>query len=234
MVSVLVLWDVDGTLVSAPGTGRLLYRVALREMLGLELPEASVGMAGRTDRAIAAEMLAAAGVADPRGQIDAFQAVQARRAAGLADLVRARGRALPGAAETLAALAGPRDGTRVIQSLLTGNLRAMADVKLGVLGLTGHLDLDAGAYGSESENRADLVPVARRNAAARYGGDFGGTATVLVGDTPLDVQAALDAGARAVGVATGMFTVDELHAAGAHAVLPDLSSPSAAVAAILP
>jgi phosphoglycolate phosphatase-like HAD superfamily hydrolase len=234
LVNVLVLWDVDGTLISAPGTGLLLYQVAMREMFGVDVPAARVGMAGRTDRAIAADVLAAAGVADPRGRIDEFQAVQARHAASLAGAVHARGRVLPGVADTLAALAGPCDGGQVIQSLLTGNLRAMAEVKLGALGLTGHLDLDAGAYGDESENRADLVPAARRRAAARYGADFGGTATVLVGDTPLDIKAALDTGARAVGVATGMFTADELEAAGAHAVLPDLTSPSAAVAAILP
>jgi phosphoglycolate phosphatase len=234
VVSVLVLWDVDHTLVSVPGIGPVLYEGVLRELLGRGLPEITVAMSGRTDRAIAVDVLAAAGVADPRGRVDAFQAVQSRHAAGLAGAVRARGRVLPGAAGTLAALAASGDGTRVIQSVLTGNVRAMADVKLSVLGLAGYLDLDAGAYGSESEDRADLVPVARRNAAARYGADFSGTATVLVGDTPLDVRAALDAGARAVGVATGPFTAAELHAAGAHAVLPDLTSPAAALAAILP
>ena len=95
-------------------------------------------------------------------------------------------------------------------------------------------DVDAGAYGEESEIRADLVPVARRNAAARYGADFSGEATVLVGDTPLDIEAALAAGARAVGVATGSFSLADLQAAGAHAALPDLTDLPAAVAAILP
>ena len=78
-----------------------------------------------------------------------------------------RVRILPGAAEAMAALAR-LDGQGVVQSLLTGNIRPLAEVKLGPLGLTEHLDLDAGAYGTESEIRADLVPVARRNAAARF------------------------------------------------------------------
>ncbi|MGA9313761.1 MAG: HAD hydrolase-like protein, partial [Solirubrobacteraceae bacterium] len=80
--------------------------------------------------------------------------------------------------------------------------------------------------------RADLVDVARRNAAARHGHDFGGRATVLVGDTPSDVEAALATGASAVGVASGSFDVTELTQAGAHVVLPDLADTDAVVAAI--
>jgi phosphoglycolate phosphatase len=232
--SVLVLWDVDHTLLRAGRVGPAIYDVALREMFGVELPRVAVSMAGRTDRAIAVDVLLAAGIADPRGVLDEFQAVQTLRAPALADLVRAHGRVLPGVPEAIAAVAQGRPGLRVVQSVLTGNLRAMAEVKLSALGLTDHLDLDAGAYGAESEVRADLVPVARRNAAARYGADFSGLATVLVGDTPLDIEAALAAGARAVGVASGSFTQADLRAAGAHAVLPGLANLPAALAAILP
>jgi hypothetical protein len=67
--------------------------------------------------------------------------------------------------------------------------------------------------------------VARLAASQAYGADFGGWSTVLVGDTPLDVEAALAAGARVVGVATGSYSEEELAAAGAHAVLPDLTDP---------
>lgn len=236
MASLLVLWDVDHTLVNAGGVGVSIYEHAFREMFGLELPPVRISMAGRTDRAIALEMLASAGVPDPRGQVAEFQALQAAYAPQLADDLAARGRVLPGARAAIAALAAvapDRPGLRIVQSLLTGNVRELAEVKLGALGLTDHLDLDAGAYGTVSEVRTDLVPVARRNAAQRYGGDFGGAATVLIGDTPLDVEAALTAGARVVAVATGNFTVAQLREAGAHAALPDLSDTAAAVAAIL-
>ena len=81
--------------------------------------------------------------------------------------------------------------------------------------------------------RSELVGPARRKAALAYGADFGGEATVLVGDTPLDIEAALVTGARAVGVATGHFSVAELNAAGAHAVLPDLTDTGQVLAAIL-
>jgi phosphoglycolate phosphatase-like HAD superfamily hydrolase len=169
----------------------------------------------------------------------------AARAPALAGLARERVRALPGAEQAVAALGGLADGqtdgqarvgrrqASVVQSLLTGNIRPLAEVKLGALGLSGHLDLDAGAYGDAHEVRAELVPVARRNAALAYGGDFGGQATVLVGDTPFDIGAALATGARAVGVATGGFSVGELAASGAHAVLPDLADTDRVLAAIL-
>jgi phosphoglycolate phosphatase-like HAD superfamily hydrolase len=121
----------------------------------------------------------------------------------------------------------------VVQSLLTGNIRPMAEIKLAAAGLTRHLDLEVGSYGDLHEIRAELVAPARAAAAAAYGQDFGGTATVLIGDTPLDVAAALATGARAVGVATGHFSTADLAAAGAHAVLPDLTGTAAVVSAIL-
>lgn len=232
MRRLLVLWDVDYTLVDSDGVGRELYRAAFLEMFGGQMPQPG-SMAGRTDRAIAVEVLTLAGVDQPRRQVDAFHRAMAARAPGLADLVVERSRVLPGAAAAMAALARRRDGTAVVQSLLTGNIRPLAEVKLGPLGLTEHLDLDAGAYGDAHEVRAELVHLARRNAAHTCGGDFGGQATVIVGDTPLDVAAALATGARAVGVATGAFTVDELATAGAHAVLPDLADTGRVVAAIL-
>ena len=100
--------------------------------------------------------------------------------------------------ETLAALHGRDD---VIQSLLTGNIRANAAVKVSAFGLDRWLDFEVGAYGSDPhEERSDLVAIARERAATKYGEPTG---AVLVGDTPLDVRAAREAGARAVAVATG-------------------------------
>jgi phosphoglycolate phosphatase len=232
----LILWDVDHTLVDSDGVGRELYQAVFGQMFGRDMPQPG-SMAGRTDRAIAVEVLTLAGVDDPRQHVDEFHRLMAARAPGLAGLVVERARALPGAAEAMAALArlgdGDGDGDGVVQSLLTGNIRPLAEVKVSPLGLTEHLDLDAGAYGSTHEVRAELVHLARRNASRAYRADFGGQATVIVGDTPLDVEAALATGARAVGVATGEFTVGDLAAAGAHAVLPDLADTGLVVAAIL-
>jgi phosphoglycolate phosphatase len=223
----LVLWDVDYTLLSAVGLGNRLYQAVFKDMFGRDLT-AIAPKAGRTDRAILLETLALAGVSLPGAYVDEFLVALARRAAALDGSVPAEVRALPGASAAIAALAAA--GVR--QSVLTGNIRPLATVKLAAAGLAEHLDLDVGAYGDAHEVRAELVPEARRAARAAYGTDFGGAATVLVGDTPLDVAAALATGARAVAVATGSFRAADLAAAGAHVVLPDLTDTSLVLAAV--
>jgi phosphoglycolate phosphatase len=242
VASLLVLWDVDYTLADTDGVGRLGYELAFAEMFGTKLavfadlsgtarPQMA-SMAGRTDHAISLEVLRLAGVPDPASVVPAFVQTLARQAPAVAALARTHGRALPGAADALAALAVTQH-LQVVQSVLTGNVRPMAEVKLAAVGLLEHLDLDAGAYGDVSGQRADLVELARRSAAERYLADFAGQATVVVGDTPFDVEAALLTGARAVGVATGRFSGPQLAAAGAHAVLADLSDTGQVLAAIL-
>jgi phosphoglycolate phosphatase len=223
----LVLWDVDYTLLSAVGLGNRLYQAVFKDMFGRDLV-AVAPKAGRTDRAILLDTLALAGVAEPRAQVDDFLAALGRQVAALDGSVQGEVRALPGAAAAIAALAAA--GAR--QSVLTGNIRPLAAVKLAAAGLGEHLDLDVGAYGDAHEVRAELVPVARRAARAAYGADFSGPSTVLVGDTPLDVAAALATGARAVGVATGSFSAADLATAGAHAVLSDLTDTSLVLAAV--
>jgi phosphoglycolate phosphatase-like HAD superfamily hydrolase len=232
----LVLWDVDYTLVTTDGVGKYLYEVVLAELYGLDLPSPLTSMAGRTDSSIGLEVLTAAGVPEPQDELSRFQDLLSARAPELDDMVREHGRVLPGAEAAIAALAGlaGRDGRQpVVQSLLTGNIPALARVKLGALGLTEHLDLSIGAYGDVSQFRADLVPVARQYAARRYSADFSGTATVLIGDTPNDIEAATTAGARSVGVATGSFTMQQLIDAGADVVLADLTDADLLVAAVL-
>jgi phosphoglycolate phosphatase-like HAD superfamily hydrolase len=223
VAELLVLWDVDYTLVAADGLGTRFYEVVFREMFGRELT-AVAPKAGRTDRAIVGDTLALAGVA--RDQVDPFLARLARVAAD--DAVPGAVRPLPGAAAAIAALAAA--GVR--QSVLTGNIGPLAALKLDRAGLRDHLDLDAGAYGDTHEVRAELVSAARAAAAQVYGTDFSGRRTVLIGDTPLDVEAALATGARVVGVATGSFTAAELAAAGAGVILPDLTDTARVLAAV--
>ncbi len=125
---------------------------------------------------------------------------------------------------------------RVYQSVLTGSIRPVAEMKLAALGLRDGLDLCIGAYGDDHEDRTQLVHVARRRAAGVHGesaAEFSGTSTVIVGDTPLDVSAALAAGARVVGVASGAYSVAELREAGANTVLPDLTDTDAVLRALL-
>jgi phosphoglycolate phosphatase len=217
----LVLWDIDGTLVDSAGHGRYAFDDAYEAVTGRPF-DAGIEMAGRTDHQIAMEMLDGDHRDLPRLLEELAAALERRK-----ELIRAEGRAFPGTRELLEALAGT-DG--VAQSLLTGNLEVNAAVKVGAVGLDRWLDFELGAYGSDPhDERSDLVAVARERAEAKLGGPV---EPVLVGDTPLDVRAAHDAGVRAVAVATGFSSYEELEAAEPEAVLLDLSDTGAALAAI--
>jgi phosphoglycolate phosphatase len=224
---VLVLWDVDHTLVDAGGVGLLAFRSAFHTLFGRPL-EVAPPLAGRTDLAIVTDVLRANGIPDPRPHLEPFRVAAEAALADLGETLRARGRALPGAATVLAHL----QHTGVAQSLLTGNIRAFAEAKVHTFGLAGYLDLDIGAYGWSAAVRANLVALARTAAGARHGRSFAGRATVLVGDTPRDVEAARATGAGIVAVATGQYSVRELRAAGALVVLADLTDTAAVEAAI--
>jgi phosphoglycolate phosphatase len=221
---ILVLWDIDGTLVDSAGHGRDAFDEAYEAVTGRPF-DARVEMAGRTDHQIAMEMLDGAAASDedlPRLLRELAGALERRK-----ELIRAEGRAYPGAHELLERLAGT-DG--VAQSLLTGNVEVNAAVKVGAVGLERWLDFELGAYGSDPhEQRSDLVAIARERAEVKLGRPV---EPVLVGDTPLDVRAAREAGARAVAVATGFSSVDELRASEPDALLTDLSDTDAALAAI--
>jgi phosphoglycolate phosphatase-like HAD superfamily hydrolase len=216
----LVLWDIDGTLVDSAGHGRFAFEEAFDAVIG-GVPD-WVEYAGRTDHQIALSML--------NNSTEHVPAVLEQLVAKLAvrkSAIAAEGRVYPGVPETLAAL---HEADGVINSLLTGNLEANAAVKVGAFGLERWLDFEAGAYGSDPhERRSDLVAIARERAAARYGQPTG---AVLVGDTPLDVLAAREAGARAVAVATGFADLDSLRASEPDALLQDLSDTEAAIRAI--
>jgi hypothetical protein len=125
---------------------------------------------------------------------------------------------LPGAEDCLRSLA---TDPRVIQSTLTGNIEDNARTKLRAFGLDRWIDFSAGGYGL-LHDRWLLVSVAQRR-AARHGFDPDRDVTVLIGDTPADVEAGRTGGARVLAVATGDYSPAQLWAAGADAVLADLT-----------
>jgi phosphoglycolate phosphatase-like HAD superfamily hydrolase len=145
-------------------------------------------------------------------------------------LLRRRGHALPGAAAALAALDRVPG---VVQSVLTGNLKPVAVIKLATFGLDTHIDFEVGAYGSDDSVRANLVEIARRRATAKYQTSFDERTTILIGDTPSDIEAGHDGGAFVVAVASGRSGMDELRGANAEVVLPDLTDTAALVLAVL-
>lgn len=215
----LVLWDVDGTLVDSARLGRDAFLDAFEAVTGAP-PRRAVPFAGRTDLEIAHDMLEASGVKASADLLDAFERGLERAMADRLDELRERGRALPGARRALEALAAEPG---VLQSLLTGNIVPNARVKLAAHGLDRHIDFDIGAYGSDHTRRGELVAIARRRTREKHGAELPADRVVLVGDTPLDIAAAHEGGARAVGVATGPYDRDALEESGADVVLPDLS-----------
>jgi phosphoglycolate phosphatase-like HAD superfamily hydrolase len=215
----LVLWDIDMTLVDYSGIGRRWYAEALHNAFGVtlsHLPE----FPGRTERSLTTEILTMHGIADDEASIQLMFGELIRLAERARTDMPTLGRALPGAAEVLAAL-GAR--TSVVQSLVTGNLVELAGYKLAPFGLDQHLDLEVGGYGSLSADRQDLVGEAMTRASAKYGTDFAPESVVVLGDATGDIRAARHHGAVAVGVATGQHSAEDLRAAGAHAVLPGLA-----------
>lgn len=228
MTTRLVLWDIDHTLIETRGVGSQVYAEAFAKVTGHPL-EKMPELAGRTEPVIFREALKANGLDPDKDLYHQFAAEQARAYAAYLDELRDRGRALPGAAETLRALSERND---VLQSVLTGNTRLSAEIKLRVFHLDRYVDFNIGAYGTDDDARANLVEVARRRAAKAHGVDYVADATFLIGDTPNDVAAAQASGARIIAVATGKDTAADLAAAGADIVLPDLTDTPAILAAI--
>ena len=224
----LVLWDVDGTLVDTAPHGREAFADAFGALFG-RAPERLPDMSGRTDQEIAVDLLDSNGVDDAERRLPDFLEAFASAFGEREPTISADGRVLPGARAAIAALARE---PAVVQSLLTGNIEANAALKLATLGIGEGLDLAIGGYGSDGRRRPDLVAVARRKAEAKYGVDVAPEQTVLVGDTPLDVAAAREAGARSVAVAGGHTGREELAAARPDALLDDLCDTDAVVAAV--
>ena len=226
---VLVLWDLDLTLLDPAGFGARMITPALAGFLGRE-PIMGASFAGRTDRAILTDLLELNGMERPDDEVVTrlMDAVAERCQAFGRDLLDAGGGALPGAHDAVAALAVDE---RLHQGIVTGNMRRTALLKLGLCGFDGLPDPALGAFGDHHVDRACLVRDAV--AAARDRGlDVSAASTVVVGDHVHDVRGALDAGARCVAVATGRVSAARLHAAGAHAVLPDLTDSDALLAAL--
>jgi phosphoglycolate phosphatase len=213
----LVLWDIDLTLIATGGIGREIYTTVLPQVTGrpvVELPS----MHGRTELEIAHDALRRHDAATDPDALPRLLAALGREFRRRVDDLGARTSLLPGVPAALS-LVGGRDHT--VQSLVTGNTRAIARLKLEAAGIADHFRWSLGAFGDEHRKRSRLVRLARERAEEE---GVPVRRVVVVGDTPFDVAAALADGAHAIGVATGRFSGADLRAAGADVVLDDLSA----------
>ncbi|MBT8462003.1 MAG: HAD hydrolase-like protein [Gemmatimonadetes bacterium] len=222
----LVLFDIDGTLVNSMGAGKAALESAMLSVYGETGPIAEFDFHGRTDPAIVRGLLRAVGWPDE--EIEAgFDATWVAYLAALdRELAKRDGQVRPisGVRELLDAIA---EDARFAPGLVTGNMEGGARRKLGAAGLAGRFGF--GAYGSDSERREDLPPLARERAQVRYDRSFDMSAAVVVGDTPEDIRCARANGARALAVSTGRHTVAELSEHAPDAVVEDLSDTSRVV-----
>jgi len=220
---------VDHTLIENNGVNKETYAFAFQLLTGRQA-EYPARTDGRTEPEIMRDMLGRHGIELTPEHIAAMpSALESATSAKVADL-RRRGHELPGAREALSALQGTAD---VVQSVLSGNTMKNAFAKLSAFGLDPYIDFEVGGYGSDDIVRANLVGIARKRATAKYGMGFDQNTTVLIGDTPRDVQAGRNGGAYVIAVASVSDDADTLRREGADVVFPDLRDTQAVVGAVI-
>jgi len=221
----LLLFDVDGTLILTGGAGIRAMNLAFAELFGVESGLADVEVAGRIDTAILRAALTKHGITYESFSeiVERFRDAYCRHLAQT--LVEAKdGRVLPGVRELLVALHS-KPGVRL--SLATGNFRRGAEIKLSYYGLW-HF-FDDGAFGEDTEARADLIGVAKRELVDE-GQESSGV--YVFGDTVHDVEAAHANDAIAVAVATGFTSEETLRVAQPDFLFPDFSDWRGVLAAL--
>lgn len=225
----LVLFDIDGTLLSAAGSGRRAIHTALREFFGGVGP-ADYWFDGRTDPQIVRDLMRLDGHEDEviESRLPAVLARYADRlSVELADPAH-RPEVCPGVFELLERLEAQPD---IVIGLLTGNIESGAVAKLQAVGLD-PARFVIGAFGSDHAVRGELPAIAVARARARLGIEVAGQAVVVIGDTPADVACGSGIGARAIAVATGRYSIDELAACSPAAVFADLTDTDAVLTSI--
>lgn len=225
----LVLFDIDGTILWSDGAGRRAMQRALVASFGTP-GSTEYRYDGKTDMQIVRDLMRLAGHAD--SLIDErMTALLDEYVAGLHQELgvdSARVHRFEGVNELLDALDARAD-RRI--GLLTGNIEVGARAKLQAVGI------DPGrftvcAFGSDHEVRGELPAIAQRRARERLGLHLEGDAIVVIGDTPADIDCARPIGARAIAVATGRYSVEELASHNPVAVFADLSDTAAVMRAI--
>ena len=219
----VLLFDVDGTLVTTGGVGRRALEVAFERSFQRRDACRSFRLDGMTDRAIVRNGLIAIGLEPTEEHIDRvlagyLEALAEEVAAAPAATYRVHAGVL-GVLEAAAA----REATAI--GLGTGNIREGARIKLERVGIYHHFAF--GGFGCDAEDRPALIRRGAERGAARLGMPLEECRVVIIGDTPKDVAAAQALGADSVGVGTASFTPAQLRAAGATHAFADLAAPGA-------
>jgi phosphoglycolate phosphatase len=215
---VLVLFDVDETLVHTGGAGAQSWKVAFDKLYGIPADIGAHTSAGETDPEVAGETFQ--GVLHRHPTAEELDALYAQYLLALSDAIWAskQYRMLPGAEQTLIRLGE----AGVMLGLVSGAMEGAARTKLMPANLNRYFIF--GAYGSDSPDRGELTKLAIEK-GTRLHAKLTPAQVFVVGDTPRDIEAAQAAGAVSVGVATGHYSTDQLQAAGGDHVLGSLEDP---------
>ena len=203
----LVLFDIDGTLLTDRGASRAAFADALRETYGYDGDLGRYDFSGRTDPQITHMVLRDAGFerADVEARLEALWKVYLAALARNATPERVQ--VMPGIRELVAALHERED---VALALLTGNIEPGARLKLGGASLNAYFPF--GAFGSDSADRTELPPFAVRRASDRLGHHFRGRDVVIIGDSIYDVRCGAPYDATTIAVASGKTPAETLRA----------------------
>ena len=226
----LVLFDIDGTLLNSGGMGRASMQRALAEVFGSP-GNPSYRYDGKTDKQIVRDTMRLEGHTDEH--IDSrMETLIDLYLDGLRTGVESGNfnvRPLDGVVEILDALEARKD---VVLGLLTGNVERGARVKLKAAGI----DPDrfrVNAFGSDHEHRPQLPAIAQRRASENLGLEIVGERVIVIGDTPADIECGRELGAKAIAVASGHYTVEQLEAHDPYAVFPSLANTAQVLETIL-
>jgi phosphoglycolate phosphatase len=216
----LVLFDIDGTLVDCGKAAGKCFSAAFQEAFGVACPIfAAEEVSGLTDAAILMEVVRRLDLAPSDFEARRTLAFETYARNLARELKLSPARALPGADRVVERV---RSIPGCVTGLLTGSTKATARLKLEAAGI-GFDQFVCGAYSEDGELREALPPAARRRFAELYGCEP--RTTILIGDTPRDVQAAIATGCEFIGVTTGPYDRDALERAGARAILKDFARP---------
>ena len=226
----LVLFDIDGTLLRTDGAGRRAMEEAMREVFG-RTGDSAYRYDGKTDMQIAREQMRWAGVEDAiiDARMDDVLAAYVQRL----DAELARDASVASLCAGVPALLDALDDhAHATLGLLTGNIEHGARRKLTAVGLAFDR-FRVNAFGSDHEDRPQLPRVAQQRAERFFGMPMQGSHMVIIGDTPADIHCGKSLGVRAIGVATGRYTVDQLASHQPAAVFATLEDTARVVEAIL-
>lgn len=197
----LLLFDIDGTLLTTNGAGRPAVEAALSEIAGVDISTEGISFSGKTDPQILREVLAHNGADEALLNGRFSEAVESFRTTMHRVFDPDGTDALDGATALIDRL---HDDDRFQLALLTGNLQEMAYLKVGAIGFD-DAHFPFGAFGSDHENRNELPAIARQRALTYTSRAFPDADVFIIGDTPRDIECGRLGGCRTVAVPTGRF-----------------------------